>query len=153
MGFNGISRETFYKTIPYNELQKYKGNCWAATTSVMLRLKGVQVTQKEVTSLFFNHRFVGLGKDELNEIARFFNKYILSKKGKEMKGFDGWEHLKKYVDMLPAVVFIKKHFIVMLGYNDDTDSIFYWDPWLGELKNTNTGGFNNLEASLSWSIM
>lgn len=135
MGYQGIGEENFRKIIPVDEIQKYEGNCWATSLSMMMRCHGFNISQKYVTDLLFEWRFKGVTSEQMAQLIGYFNKNFLLKKGWTMKDTPAWKPMLAYLgNMAPVQVFITGHFLLVLGYDDEKVLITYFDPWLGDIR-------------------
>ncbi|NJR58093.1 MAG: hypothetical protein HC769_04060 [Cyanobacteria bacterium CRU_2_1] len=144
MGYQGMTEEQFRKCIPIGEIQKYSGNCWATTLSMMLRYHEFDISQKYVTDLFHEWRFEGVTSLQMSQLVDFFNKNVLGKKGWIMKTVDSWNgHLSSLSLFAPIQIFIEGHFVLLLGYEDDNSMITFFDPWDGSVKEVSTDTFSS----------
>jgi hypothetical protein len=142
MSYDGITEETFRSVIPIEEIQKYEGNCWATTLSMMLRCHGFDISQKYVTDLFFEWRFEGVTSNQMSQLINYFNVNFLSKKTWIMKATGKWQPMLQYLgSFAPVQIFITGHFVLLLGYDADTQKMTYFDPWDGSVKEVSIGTF------------
>jgi hypothetical protein len=136
MPYEGMSEEKFRAIIPISEIQRYEGNCWATTLSMLLRTHGFDISQKYVTDLFREWRYEGVTSSQMNALVGYFNKNLLSKKGWIAKTTDNWSGLVSDLGQFgPIQVFITGHFVLVLG--SDGDEITYFDPWNGSVLTVN----------------
>ncbi|MGJ8663859.1 MAG: C39 family peptidase [Marinicella sp.] len=140
-----MTEEKFRDIIPIGEIQIYDGNCWATTLSMMLRCHGFDVSQSYVTSLFHEWRFEGVTSGQMDQLVHFFNKHWLKKKNWVMKTVDGWVQMLNYLDQFaPVQVFIKHHFVLLLGYDTAAETVVFFDPWDGAVREITVQRFSEL---------
>ncbi|VAW41514.1 hypothetical protein MNBD_GAMMA01-2166 [hydrothermal vent metagenome] len=145
MSYEGMTEKQFRKIIPIREIQAYEGNCWATTLSMMLRCHGFDFSQTYVTSLFHEWRFEGVTSKQMSQLAGFFNKNWLSRKGWVMKTVSGWKQIAKYLDQFgPVQVFIGGHFVLLLGHDTEDGTVLYFDPWDGSVREVSERRFSQL---------
>ena len=144
MSYTGITEGQFRTIIPIEEIQKYEGNCWATTLSMMLRCHDFAISQKYVTDLFYEWRFEGVTSKQMSELVKYFNANFLSKKSWIMKTTDDWHPMVQYLgSFAPVQVFIAGHFVLLLGYDTDNEKLTYFDPWDGSVKEVSKGTFSS----------
>jgi hypothetical protein len=120
MSYRGITEQEFRRIIPIGEIQRHSGNCWACALSMVLRLRGFNVSEKYVTDLYHEWRVDGITADQVEQLVVFFNKNYLSKQGWIMKTTDSWQgHMSSLIEFAPIQIFIDAHFIVALGFDSD----------------------------------
>jgi hypothetical protein len=140
MSYEGMTEKQFRKIIPIGEIQVYEGNCWATTLSMMLRCHGFDFSQKYVTDLFREWRFDGVTSKQMSALVNYFNNNFLMPKGWIMKRGDWTREILSFMAQSALVqVFIRGHFILILGYDSDDETVTYFDPWDGSV---NTVSFN-----------
>lgn len=148
MGYRGMTEQDFRRIIPIGEIQRHDGNCWAAALSMVLRLHGFNVSEKNVTDLYHEWRFDGITQDQVEQLVTFFNKSYLSKQGWIMKTAVSWQgHMPALIEFAPIQIFINGHFIVALGYDSDNGQTTYFDPWNSEVRTVSQQAFAGLGGS------
>ncbi len=145
MSYEGMTEEEFRSVILIGEIQRYEGNCWATTLSMLLRCHGFNVSQKYVTDLFHEWRFEGVTSDQMRQLVNYFNKYFLNEKGWLMKSTSSWSGILQFIDQFESMqVFVEGHFVLLLGFDSVSESITYFDPWNGAVYEVSIGRFEEL---------
>lgn len=150
MSYIGTTEERFRAIIPFNEIQRHEGNCWATSLSIQLRLYGFdRFTQSYVTSLYPDWRYDGITIEQLDALAQFFQREIdrIYPQEWRLSIAGSWQggNLLNYIGENDSyTVFIKGHFVVLLGYDDEKDEVLYYDPWDGQVRQLSKGIFATL---------
>ncbi|ALI03723.1 hypothetical protein C1Y08_27070 [Pseudomonas sp. FW306-02-F02-AA] len=141
MSYEGVTREKFFTVFPKIEIQKVSHSCWAASFSVLMRLNGVQVSEQAVIGFYPEWVYDGITFDQLYGLAEYYNKFHFSKESglvhgvREIKAYKKLEPILQYAGQYSGfLVFVKQHYVVVLGYDAAASTIDYYDPWFGVIE-------------------
>lgn len=148
MSYKGITKNQFKAVISPQEIVVYNGNCWATTLSMLFRCHGFDFSQKMIHDLFEEWRFSGVTSVQMSRLITYFNRTYLDAKNWEMKSMECYTSLLSQIDALaPLEVFLSGHFVLLLGYDETTQEVTYFDPWKGGFITSALNVFEQLDGA------